>query len=81
MEARIRERARARQAEDSLRAGRAPQHRRLLGCGREQQRKAGMVGGRSRGLRSGERRQEERGMGGSVGRGAAWPKQKVRLHD
>lgn len=72
MEARFRERARRRQAGDSPRPGGLRSNRRLLGCGREQQRKAGMegrgvggggVGGKSRGLSSGEQRQEERGMG------------------
>lgn len=62
--------------------GRAPQQMRLLGCGREQQRrKGGMVGGRSRELSSGEQRQEENGMGTGQGRVPSWPMQKVRLHD
>lgn len=72
MEARIGGKGREEAGRGQPQAGRAPQHMRLLGCGREQQRKAGMVGRRgrrSRGLSSGEQRQKERRGMGEVGEG------------
>lgn len=54
MEARCGERAGRRRAEDSPTAGRTPRTILLLGCGREQQRKGGVVGVTGRGLLSGE---------------------------
>lgn len=81
MEARIRERAGRRQAEDNPMPGRLHSRCGCLAVAVSSSERVGWWGGRSQGLNSGDWRQEENGMGIVEGGELSWPMQKVRLHD